>query len=155
MLVTLGVVAATAVPVPVALASGPPRVHVDPGSPAGKQYAFPVPAARGLTSGQSGGGGQNPPAFGVGITPSSGGGGRGGHGGSAGGTTGGGSRRRNGHASATTAQSLPGTSASVPTPPAGDPTAEGGSGWIALVLGGAAVLALGGAGGFALRRRLS
>jgi hypothetical protein len=64
----------------VAMASGPPSgVHVDPGSPAGKQYGFPVTSARGETSGSgknsskhgsgSGGGNSNPPLFGAGVSP--------------------------------------------------------------------------------------
>src|ERR1700761_8477411 len=57
-----------------ALAGGGPGggVHVDPGSPAGKQYAIPIPSARSETSGQSGSSGSgssNPPLFGVGVTP--------------------------------------------------------------------------------------
>lgn len=56
---------------PAAAASGPsPGVHVDPGSPAGKQYQIPISAARGETSG----GGKGPqngsePTFGAGVTP--------------------------------------------------------------------------------------
>ena len=47
-----------------------PGVHVDPGSPAGKQYAIPISSARSETAGQTGSNvGDNPPAFGVGITP--------------------------------------------------------------------------------------
>jgi hypothetical protein len=59
-----------------ALASGglPPGVHVDPGSPAGKQYQIPIPSARNETAGATGGGNSNAPLFGVGITPSAAGG---------------------------------------------------------------------------------
>jgi hypothetical protein len=50
----------------------PPQsgVHVDPGSPAGKEYQFPVTGARSEAAGgspQSGSAG--PPLFGVGVTP--------------------------------------------------------------------------------------
>jgi len=47
----------------------PPGVHVDPGSPAGKEYQIPVASARSLSAGQKGGSsGANPPLFGVGVT---------------------------------------------------------------------------------------
>ncbi len=58
-----------------ALAAPGNGVHVDPGSPAGKQYAIPIPSARSETSGRagsSGSGSSNPPLFGVGVTPSTG-----------------------------------------------------------------------------------
>jgi hypothetical protein len=57
-----------------ALASGAPTgVHVDPGSPAGKQYSIPIAAARQQAnpSQSSGSSGSAPPLFGAGVTPSS------------------------------------------------------------------------------------
>jgi hypothetical protein len=80
-------------------------VHVDPGSPAGKEYAIPLESARregagggaqgsgdksGTGSGNKGASGSSPPLFGAGISQakrhSSGGGGKnGGSGGSGGG----------------------------------------------------------------------
>src|ERR1700738_1512568 len=49
-------------------------VHVDPGSPAGKQYVLPLPAALRETSGGQavGSGTANPPLFGLGVTSASG-----------------------------------------------------------------------------------
>jgi hypothetical protein len=51
-------------------------VHVDQGSPAAKQYGFPVAGARGETSGSGNcsgkhhsSGSSNPPLFGAGVTP--------------------------------------------------------------------------------------
>src|ERR1700760_2092560 len=70
VLASLGLIAAGP-----ALAAPGNGVHVDPGSPAGKQYAIPIPSARSETSGQkagSGSGSTNPPLFGVGVTPSAG-----------------------------------------------------------------------------------
>jgi hypothetical protein len=71
------VVALLAAVAPSALASpaAPAGVHVDPNSPAGKQYQIPIGAARSETSsGRPASGSnaaQNPPAFGAGITPAS------------------------------------------------------------------------------------
>jgi hypothetical protein len=53
-----------------ALGSPPSGVHVDPGSPAGKQYQIPITAARSEASGSGSGQSANPPAFGVGVTAS-------------------------------------------------------------------------------------
>ncbi len=66
-----GVVVLVAVGLPGgALGKGlPPGVHVDPGSPAGKEYQIPVASARSLSAGQKdGSSGANPPLFGVGVT---------------------------------------------------------------------------------------
>ncbi len=63
---TMGFVAAGAGPATAGPSSG---VHTDPGSPTAKQYAIPIPAARGETSGQAfAGASANPPLFGVGVT---------------------------------------------------------------------------------------
>lgn len=72
--VVLTVFAALLVP-GAAFASAPalqPGVHVDPGSPAGKEYQIPITAARGQAAGGSSVGSANPPLFGVGVTPSAG-----------------------------------------------------------------------------------
>ena len=49
-----------------------PGVHVDPGSPAGKQYQIPIATARSEAAGGSGASNSTAPAFGVGVTPSGG-----------------------------------------------------------------------------------
>jgi hypothetical protein len=131
-------------------ASGPPPgVHVDPGSPAGKQYSIPIPSARGEASGQSAGSGSaNPPSFGAGVTPSA-----------AAPTKGHSSRssalssrsartrpRHHGSSAALTAASS--------TQPATAADRVGGNSWLPLVGGGALVLLLGCGGGLALRRRM-
>jgi cobalamin biosynthesis Mg chelatase CobN len=177
----LGVVSAVCVVIlvqcSVALGSPPTGVHIDPGSPAGKQYAIPISSARSETAGQTGSNvSQNPPAFGVGVTPSA----------SSTSTTTSGARsaapttstgnaskhkdqRQSNHKSGSTQGgsggggspgdgSSPGGMATASVTPSSDSVQAsntGGSGWLALVLGGALVLVLGGAGGFALRRRLS
>lgn len=159
-----------------ALASGStlqPGVHVDPGSPAGKEYQIPVVGARTEAAGGTQGQGGSPPLFGVGVTPS---------GASATSAT-----------SATSGAGQPASAASGPpsgsssatrtagarphprthtlassSPSANDPLsavasrapgtsgspAAGGSGWIALVAGGLLVLVLGGGGGLLLRQRV-
>jgi hypothetical protein len=135
-----------------------PVVHVDPGSPAGKQYAIPISSARSEAAGQTGSHiSQSPPAFGVGITPS----------GSTAPVTGRPhATHRNQSALSVHKKGDPRrgsrgahSSDSSPDPPAALPNSSvqvaraGGSGWLALMVGGVLVLALGGAGGFALRRR--
>jgi len=161
-----GVLAALCVCAPqAALAAGNSSsgVHVDPGSPAGKQYSFPITSARGETAGNSSGsrsGSGNPPLFGAGITPSSsaraastttaGSSHRSGsaatrHDGSArGGAT---HRRRKAHSAA--ASSSPGSHAR----PFTQSSQVGGSTWLPLAGGGALVLLVGCGGGLALRRR--
>lgn len=157
-----------------ALAHGPvpPGVHIDPGSPANKQYQIPIPAARQETSGSTGSGNaSSPPLFGVGITSGS-------VASSGGGTT--------SHARATTSSaehqsSHPSQAQSDGRSPSGRtrrraprPAASssgrrgaanapvsayekagqpGSNSWLPLVLGGALVLILGGGGGLGLRRR--
>ena len=147
-----------------ALASGPtlqPGVHVDPGSPAGKEYQIPVVGARSEGAGGGSKGSANPPLFGVGVTP-----GRSSTASSATSrsTGGAGSGRARSHATRG-ARSHSGPAAnpvtsSSPDPPAsavGSPAAGGAgtNGWIALVAGGVLVLVLGGGGGLAIRRRMA
>jgi hypothetical protein len=134
-------------------ASGPPAgVHVDPGSPAGKQYSIPIPSARGEASGQSAGSGSgDPPSFGAGVTPSAAG--------TAASTKGHGSR-----SSALSSRSVRtrprhhGSSAALTTASSTHPATAadrvGGNSWLPLVGGGALVLLLGCGGGLALRRRM-
>jgi hypothetical protein len=150
-----------------ALAATQPGVHVDPGSPASHQYQIPIPAARSEAAGQSAAGtaAQSAPAFGVGITSS--------HRPAAAdasssptsetaappATTHVAKPRRR-HPVRPTSRRHHATAAAMPASPPPPPseavtTSSGSSGWVALVLGGALVLVLGGAGGFALRRRLS
>ncbi|HET9721148.1 MAG TPA: hypothetical protein VFP55_13790 [Solirubrobacteraceae bacterium] len=155
----------------VALASGlPSGVHVDPGSPAGKQYALPISSTRSMAAGQPNGGSSNAPAFGVGITPSQSGGASASQAPATGGTTastgqaagtgqaGNHTRRSRSHRHhKTSAQLAASSSPGPPLPPSAisSNSGAGSSGWIALILGGALVLLVGGAGGFALRRRLT
>lgn len=150
-----------------ALAKGlPPGVHIDPGSPAGKQYQIPVASARSFAAGQKGSdSGANPPLFGVGVTPA-----RapappaaGAAAGSGSGTTAaGGSRATRGSAArrsthrprhrhpgpaATDGSLTPGLRATR-----ADTSQPGGEGWLPLVAGGALVLLVAGGGGLGLRR---
>jgi hypothetical protein len=140
-------------------AGGSNGVHVDPGSPAGKQYAIPISSARGETSppGPGSSGSANPPLFGAGITPSS----------SSSnamrqakaraaakrlGTSHPGRRvhRRRAYAGATTQ-----TVSTTPPPNSVTQANQVGSNtWLPLAIGGALVLLLGCGGGLVLRRRL-
>jgi hypothetical protein len=71
-------VALTAMPSAAVAQSGPePGVSVDPNSPAGKEYALPVPQARSDAQGKGKAGskkssGQSAPLFGEGVKPSTG-----------------------------------------------------------------------------------
>ncbi len=128
-----------------------PGVHIDPGSPAAKEYALPVNQARGTGSGGEGSGGSSEKLFGAGIKPpssgSSGGrhGGRGGRGGR--GTTGV-SRSAQQPVAATPAQ---------PTAPravqqaAARSTSGGSASALVLFGGGVAILVLGAFTGIVLR----
>jgi len=147
----------------------PPGVHVDPGSPAGKEYQIPVASARSLSAGQKGGStGANPPIFGVGVTsarapspttPTAGaaaGSGSGTTAGSGSRTAAGSASRRSTHrrrhrhrGRAASAGSLPTASRSTRV----DASQPGGESWLPLVAGGALVLLVGGGGGLGLRRR--
>jgi hypothetical protein len=46
-----------------------PGVFVNPGSPAGKEYSFPLSVLRGNAAGQASPAGASQPQFGLGITP--------------------------------------------------------------------------------------
>ena len=156
---------------PAALASGSglqPGVHVDPGSPAGKEYQIPLSGARSETAGSGQSGSQNPPLFGVGVTPAA----------PSSDVTAGASSAPANQASSTSSAASSGTSgthassrhrvasstsaAAQPLSAAGgsvpvSAAASGGAGnsaWIPLVAGGLLVLVLGGGGGLALRQRL-
>lgn len=139
-------------------ASGlPPGVHVDPSSPAGKQYVIPISAARGETSGaphsSSIASNANPPLFGRGITPSRSRTGTSTPRGAGNKTTPSKTARHSSSRGNQTATSEPVAVNGVP--PAGTSAAgAGGDGWVALVGGGALVLVVGTGAGLALRRRL-
>jgi hypothetical protein len=87
--VVAGVAAALALAAP-ALAL-PPGVYVSPGSPAGKEYGFPLSVLRAAATGHSAPEGSKQPLFGKGITP--------------GGSKGGGSSRASGSVSTPTRSS--------------------------------------------------
>lgn len=136
-------------------------VHIDPGSPAAKQYVIPVVGARGETAGGGDGSNvsssQSPPAFGSGITAAR----------RATGPAASGARRRGAAAKgASTRDAAAGRHSAAA---AGRPSAvqvgagpvgsdhgsgAGGAAWLALIGGGALVLVIGAGGGLALRRRL-
>jgi hypothetical protein len=128
-----------------------PGVHVDPGSPAAKEYALPLNQARGTGSAPAAGQAAATP-FGAGIHPGGGSGS-----GSAGGRP---SAQKATHIGATPVSARgpsgsPGTSI-VPAAvlrASGEHGSSGGDGSIlALVGGGVAVLVLGGLGGIVMRR---
>jgi hypothetical protein len=180
-LTTGALLSALAVP-SAAVADQPQRgVHVDPGSPAGKQYAFPVSSARseaagnsGSGSGSGGSGSSNPPLFGAGASAGgsgsggsgSGGSGSGGSGSSSGAThhstsashaksVGAGGRKRQSFVTPDPAQVA--INAAAPLGSAVEPprAVTGGSAWVPLTIGGVLVLVLGGGIGVAMRRRES
>lgn len=140
-----------------------PGVHVDPGSPAGKQYGIPIASARGETAGETGSNAnQDPPAFGVGIEPSADSASTSSATRRAGAKRPAGAKATGEHAGGSHAAGASPASGSQPGPPSGshsappasmDETSAGGTGWLALILGGMLVLVLGGAGGLMLRRR--
>jgi hypothetical protein len=151
-----------------ALAAPGTGVHVDPGSPAGKQYAIPIPSARSEAAGQTGGSGSgssNPPLFGVGVTP---GGVAAGAAASVGGSaTGAGTgkgtprtraagRSRSGSTGAGSASHSAGseTGRQIAARRTAESNSVGGTSWLPLLGGGALVLLVGGGGGFFLRRSL-
>jgi hypothetical protein len=135
----------------------PPGVHVDPGSPAGKEYSIPITVARSQAAATqpTGPGQQNPPAFGAGVTPSSTGG--------ASAPSSGGSGHASGQRPATSGsretrprsrhRNRPILTASSYQQSAVGSGGAGGNAWLALAGGGGLVLVLGAAGGLALRRR--
>ncbi|MFL5866817.1 MAG: hypothetical protein ACJ766_06930 [Thermoleophilaceae bacterium] len=138
-----------------AAAKDEPGVHVDPGSPSGKEYAIPLEGARrdasgggsssgssGGSSGSSGGGAAKAPLFGEGITPAGGSQSGGGSGNGSGG-----SAHKGGKKASAVEQTARSTLASAPAAGSGDSTAQTGA-------IGLAVLLLGGALGLLLRRGL-
>jgi len=166
MLIALLTAFAVAYAPEAALGSQPalqPGVHVDPGSPAGKEYQIPITAARGQVAGGSSSNSANPPLFGVGVTPppsgpsSSGVAAHARHSAGAGSLgsrhTGGRSRSSPSNAPVSGAGSEASDRLSSAAPAGSSSSAPGGSGWIALVAGGLLVLVLGGGGGLAIRQR--
>lgn len=154
----------------VAVAAGGPSsgVHTDPGSPAGKQYAIPIPSARRETSGDSGGSSSSAaPLFGVGVTAAGGvtrdasatssADGAGTAAADGRGTAGTKSKARSGQYRGTSGGiSSAGTSASDGKTQNGSTESSdvGATSWLPLLGGGALVLLIGGGGGFLLRRSL-
>jgi hypothetical protein len=140
-----------------------PGVHIDPNSPAGKQYAIPIATARRIAAGgqgQSRGNSTPPdvPLFGVGVTPAAGRDAR-----TATAHTRGASRHAGsqaGHPEAAGKVVGGSPSAASSTSPVLDSSIRrsagdvaGSNAWLVLAGGGALVFVLGGAGGLALRRR--
>jgi hypothetical protein len=133
---------------PHAAAALEPGVHVDPGSPAAKEYALPLNQARSTGAGSTASGASEP-AFGAGIKPP----GSGGAGGS-------GSRPHDGRspgrgASESRSRDAIGTAPALPAAVQRAVNAQdssGGAGSLpALIGGGVAILVLGGFGGTVLR----
>jgi hypothetical protein len=120
-----------------------PGVHIDPGSPAAKEYALPLSQAR-----QTGGGSTSPGAseipFGVGIKPPNSGGS---------GKSGPGPARPSHSGAASSAQSVSAApiSPAVRRAVAAANSAGGGASLPALIGGGVAILVLGAFGGTVLR----
>lgn len=168
-------VAVTALAVaPVASAANglEPGVHIDPGSPAGKQYQIPVAAARGEGSGGSGGlgssSGTSAPAFGVGVKPTISSSRTTGTSGASDGKRATVLRRHHAQPGGRGAGGRAGGAGSSARQPVSEPTASrglaspsaasspgGDNSWLALAGGGALVLLVGGGSGFVLRRRLT
>ena len=120
-----------------------PGVHVDPESPAAKEYALPLNQAR--ETGAAGSEGTGTALFGAGIKPPRSGGGAG-----VGRVRGGapsGSSERPGASAPASAVPLPSTSAGGSGAPGGD------SSTLALIGGAVAVIVLGALGGTVLRHR--
>jgi hypothetical protein len=137
----LALLAISCLTVPAGAAGLEPGVHVDPGSPAAKEYALPLNQARGTGGGSSPS--QNPEAslFGAGIKPPSSG---------AGGGT---SRQAYPRAPESSAPAVVGVDAlRALRQPAKDGSGGDGS-TLALVAGAVAIVVLGGFGGTVLRHR--
>jgi hypothetical protein len=135
-----------------------PGVHVDPGSPAAKEYALPLSQARQTGADPASSPGASEPSFGAGIKPprSGGPGGPGGPGthGSAGRATGAGSpphRRTSAGSSDHAAAATPPLPPAVRRAVAAADSSGGGGSLPALIGGGVAILVLGGFGGTVLR----
>ena len=141
---------------PPAAAALEPGVHIDPGSPAAKEYALPLNQARETGAGSTPSGSSETP-FGAGIKPP----GSGGAGGSGSASNDGGSPGRSSSRSAGRGPSESrshGAVGTAPTlPPAvqravESPDSSGGGGSLpALIGGGVAILVLGAFGGTVLR----
>jgi hypothetical protein len=145
-LVLLATSCLTAPPVASALEPG---VHIDPGSPAAKEYALPLDQAR-QTGAEATSSGASETPFGAGIKPPSSGGGGTAHGSGAA-----------SHGASQAPRGSPGQSAGASTaqlPPAvqravdGQRAGEGGGSLPVLIGGGVAILVLGAFGGTVLRR---
>lgn len=153
MVGALCLLVAFVLPAPAAASEGlEPGVHRDPGSPAAHEYALPLQQARGQAAPTSGSTSGAPPAFGVGIVP-----GRHAGGSSAGGPTQGARSRnprpnsRRGEARGSGRTTARGRSSAAVISP--QSTAGSGDGSVlALLGGGAGVLALAGLGGVLMRR---
>jgi hypothetical protein len=147
----------------VALAASPklePGVHVDPGSPAGKQYQIPIASARSEAAGGAGATNSTAPAFGIGVTPSGGSASTAdatsqrSHGSSHAARPGRGhATRRRFAGSAAAGSSKNRDGAATVAASSGGGGRVGGDAWPVLAAGGLLVLVLGGGGGLALRRR--
>ena len=161
----IAVVALLAFTPPLAIAANGPSsgVHVDPGSPAGKQYSLPIASARSETSGhRSSAGAAGAVPFGAGVTPAAPSAPLPAH------------PQSRSHSHSPSHRAAAGRGRSTAPRPAAhrapvpgatprnrrsgssdlSPRASrvGGSSWMALAAGGALVLLLGGGGGLALRR---
>ncbi len=128
----------------------PPGVHIDPGSPAAKEYAIPLSAAR--QTGAGSGGGSSSSLFGAGIAPRGPGSPPNAHSGTAG--RGGATKISAGGSAAglraehvVARESLPSSVLASSSRVSGD-----GDSLLALLAGGAGILVLGGLGGTFLRR---
>lgn len=141
-------------PSPAAASEGlEPGVHRDPGSPAAHEYALPLQQARGQAAPSSGSASGAPPAFGVGIVP-----GRRAGGPTSGSGPGQGAQshsprsfsRRSEARGSVHANARGRTSAAVIPPQSTAGSGDGSA--LALLGGGAGVLALAGLGGVLMRR---
>jgi hypothetical protein len=124
-----------------------PGVHIDPGSPAAKEYALPLNQARQTGASSPAGSSSAAAPFGAGIHPPGGSGGGSSHRGSAG------SGVSPANASRTNASEARVIIPAVVLRSASGRASPGGDGSIlALLGGGVAILVLGGFGGMVLRR---
>lgn len=129
---------------PVQVAIGlEPGVHIDPGSPAAKEYALPLSQARQTDTGASPGRSAASAPFGAGIKPPGAGGSS--HSGAGAATAGGG-----GSGGAVAQKTLLSAVLGASSSRAG--SAGSGDSFLSLLAGGAAILVLGGFGGTVLRR---
>jgi hypothetical protein len=131
-----------------------PGVHVDPGSPAAKEYALPLNQARQTGAGASSSSASSPPLFGAGIKPpAAGGSSHSGSGSGKGKATGrGGASGPNGANASAPRFTLP---SAVLRASSSQASSGGGGSILALLGGGVAILVLGGLGGTILKRSRS